>query len=228
MSVRQAGWAVSSVSSASSVPCLSSTGERRSCRAPGCLVPARRCELDHEQPHGLGGATTEVNLNDKHPPHHQLKTERLWSTTMDATRVVTWATFFGRIHRTRGLDHRQYHPGPDHESSAGRTRADQPGIRTGPGDALSVTDPDLRDQLVYAALSARGGQDRWLEAIDDNPETWTPRTGRPLALFHQRHGRRRPGPPPDQPTPQTLLRPPAPPGPPTSAGSTDQDEPPPF
>ncbi|MGI8949339.1 MAG: hypothetical protein ACR2FV_15470 [Ornithinimicrobium sp.] len=35
------------------------------CRAPGCLVPARRCDLDHEREYDEGGPTAEPNLVNK-------------------------------------------------------------------------------------------------------------------------------------------------------------------
>lgn len=163
----------------------------RFCRAPGCLVPAQRCELDHESPYGTGGSTSEANLNLKHPRHHQLKTEGFWSSVMDSTRDVTWTTLFGRVYRTRSHDYRQY-DGLDGTPST---------------DPATVGDADLRDRLVYAALASREGQNRWLESLDDyDSGAWTPGYGRPVAVFHREGGGRRHGPPPGQPTPDDILR----------------------
>ena len=196
----------------------------RFCRAPGCLVPAHRCELDHESPFGIGGKTSEVNLNLKHPRHHQLKTERFWSSVMDSTRDITWTTLFGRVYRTRSHDYRQYGGRGVTPAAAepGITPAGEPGMELGmdpaaelamdPVGALGMDpatfdDSDLRDRLVYAALSSREGQNRWLEALDDyDSGAWTIGYGRPVAVFHRRGGGRRHGPPPGQPTPEEILR----------------------
>lgn len=199
------------------------------CRAPGCFTPAVRCELDHETPYGTpGGVTSEMNLNLKHPRHHQFKTEKFWTTVMDETRNLTWTTLFKKVYRTRVHDYRQYgdvpnahaseitrastHPEdsrigtPDNSGSWGRVdRAPQPELI----DASSVEDPDLRDRLIYAALCDRSGRDTWLEAVDDyanHPDGDV--DGPPLAVFHQAPHQRRQGPPLGQSRPETLLAPP--------------------
>ncbi|CAN5584390.1 hypothetical protein BH23ACT6_BH23ACT6_21480 [soil metagenome] len=151
----------------------------RSCRAPGCTMPAHRCELDHETPFGTpGGVTSETNLNPKHARHHQLKTEQFWTSVMDETRAVTWTTLFSRMYTTYAHDYREYDSG----SAANIAQV------------ATADDPDLRDQLIYAALSTREGQDSWLQAMDDDPEhpdgQWS---GMPLSLFHRESGRRRRG-----------------------------------
>ncbi len=190
----------------------------RSCRAPGCVVPAHRCELDHERPYGAaGGSTCEPNLNAKHRPHHQLKTEQFWSSVMDSTRHVTWTTLFGKIYRTRPHDYRQYcDPG-------GR----QPSHSIAARNPLTIEDADLRNQLVYAALSARTAGDDWLEARDDGEDcTDGMGTTHPLTVFHRSGGRRRPGPPPGQPTPEEVLAHPT--CQQESAADDPGEEPPPF
>ncbi len=197
------------------------------CRAPGCLVPARRCDIDHEQEHDQGGPTAEPHLGNKHRPHHQVKTAKFWATTMTATRQVTWRTLFGRMYTTRPHDYTQYDktsasPGPD--STLDPSRPDGSMLEGSRPEAwvdpTSLTDPDTRNQLIYAALSTRTGMDRWLEAIDDDEDAWRYGYERPLTLFHHTDGRRRPGPPPGQPGPNELINPTPPPTP-------DQD-PPPF
>ncbi|MGC1206612.1 MAG: HNH endonuclease signature motif containing protein, partial [Ornithinimicrobium sp.] len=167
----------------------------RFCRAPGCVIPAHRCELDHEHPYGTpGGVTSVANLNAKHSRHHQFKTEQFWSSVMDETRQVTWTTLFKRVYTTQPHDHRQYAPVASHGDEM--------------ADPLTVEDPDLRDRLIYAALCSRGGQDRWLEALDDTPEhPDSCHYGLPLGVFHRRHGRRRNGPPPGQRAPEQILTP---------------------
>jgi hypothetical protein len=48
------------------------------CRAPGCDVPADRCDIDHVVPYGDGGLTHPSNLNCKCRRHHLLKTFWGW------------------------------------------------------------------------------------------------------------------------------------------------------
>lgn len=173
------------------------------CRAPGCFTPAKRCELDHETPYGAaGGITSETNLNLKHPRHHQFKTEKFWSTVMDATRNVTWTTLFEKVYRTRLHDYRQYDDAPQTCSRESRINAND------------VSDADLRDRLIYAALCGRSGRDNWLEAVDDyadHPDCDV--NGPPLAVFHRAPHQRRPGPPTGQSSPEDVLTPPAKPQP---------------
>ncbi len=208
----------------------------RFCRAPGCLIPAHRCELDHEHPYGTpDGVTAVANLNAKHSRHHQLKTEQFWASVMDETRQVTWTTLFNRVYTTKPHDHRQYGASARHGEEMADLGAGLPDAPLGhaPGpemaDPTAVQDPDLRDQLVYAALCSRGGQDRWLEALDDTPEhPDSCHYGLPLGVFHRRHGHRRNGPPPDQQTPEQLLTPQPEPAPNVSTRSAIDYCPAPF
>lgn len=208
----------------------------RSCRAPGCLAPAHRCELDHERPYGTaGGITSETNLNAKHSRHHQLKTEEFWRSVMDETRNVTWTTFFDRMYRTSPHDYRQY------ETSGSNHSAIDPSADAACGDGAcgaptlqdpgSVQDEDLRNQLVYAALCSRAGQDTWLEGMDDYEDCPLGLSReRQLPIFHRRDGRRRRGPSLGQKSPEELLElPPAPIEPaPTDVASEVAEPPPPF
>jgi len=140
---------------------------------------------------------------------------------MNTTRHVTWTTLFGRMYTTGPHDYRQYDP-PPVGSTHGDLAADPPPNDNRPDgwvDPTSITDPDTRDQLIYAALATRTGHDQWLEAIDDEPNAWRHGHQRALTLFHHAGSRRRPGPPPGQPNPDHLTPPRAP----------QQDtEPPPF
>ena len=77
-------------------------------RAPGSTVPATRADLDHVQEYLLGGPTSETNLQALDRPWHAMKTEKFWDAVMDATRNVTWESFWGRLYRTRPHDYRQY------------------------------------------------------------------------------------------------------------------------
>lgn len=51
------------------------------CQAPGCMVPAERCDSDHRVPHP-DGPTSAANMGPLCRRHHQLKGHRLlhWST----------------------------------------------------------------------------------------------------------------------------------------------------
>ncbi|MDN5805223.1 MAG: HNH endonuclease, partial [Microlunatus sp.] len=50
------------------------------CRAPGCQIPAHRCDIDHRVP-WPAGATTLGNLQALHRGHHNPKTAGLTSVT---------------------------------------------------------------------------------------------------------------------------------------------------
>lgn len=79
------------------------------CRAPGCLRPARLCQMDHVQEHGTpGGHTCEANGQPACDPHHDQKTKKAWDAAIHANRDVTWTTLLGRIYRTKAHDYRQY------------------------------------------------------------------------------------------------------------------------
>ena len=72
------------------------------CRAPGCTVPAARCDLDHDIPWPHG--PTEVdNLTSKHRPHHNLHTHGHWSVHREGDRV-RWRTKAGRVYDTYPKD----------------------------------------------------------------------------------------------------------------------------
>ncbi|MEI6404910.1 MAG: DUF222 domain-containing protein [Actinomycetes bacterium] len=49
------------------------------CRAPGCVRPARYCDLDHVEPWESGGQTNYENLAALCRTHHLLKTHGNWS-----------------------------------------------------------------------------------------------------------------------------------------------------
>lgn len=163
-------------------------------RAPGSTVPADRCDLDHVQEYLLGGPTSETNLQSADRPWHALKTERFWDAVMDRTRNVTWESFWGRLYRTRPHDYRQY---------LSRLRPDD-----APDPGLTADEQrHLASLLVYAALAHRQPGDR-LEAADDDPDSDEAILGLREAIWI-RHtatdGRRRTGPAPGTPTPETVI-----------------------
>jgi hypothetical protein len=73
------------------------------CRAPGCTVPAARCDLDHDIP-WPHGPTSVANLTSKHRPHHNAHTHAHWRVDRDSDGVVRWRTKAGRTYETRPKD----------------------------------------------------------------------------------------------------------------------------
>ena len=72
------------------------------CRAPGCTVPAARCDLDHDVP-WPHGPTDVGNLTSKHRQHHNLHTHGHWSVQREGGRV-RWRTKAGRVYDTYPKD----------------------------------------------------------------------------------------------------------------------------
>ncbi|MFX0540014.1 hypothetical protein ACOJ08_15455 [Ornithinimicrobium sp. Y1847] len=224
-------------------------------RGPGSRRPADRCEIDHEKEWSTHAWTAEINLNSKEALDHARKTKKLWTSIMNRRRDLTWTTLLGQIARTRGHDYRQYldrlttktpysPPEPPEEPVAGTTPryGDLLRQRSEQDRADLAYRRDLMNQLLYAALVHRNPGER-TEAHDDivGSEDWL--TIEDWGHLHHtdHNGQRRPGPPPDHPTPEQLLDLPAqpPPGPEhTSADEpatpwTDHqdnrdDDPPPF
>ncbi len=73
------------------------------CRAPGCTVPASRCDLDHDIP-WPHGPTDVGNLTSKHRPHHNAHTHGHWRVARDRTGSVRWRTKAGRTYETKPQD----------------------------------------------------------------------------------------------------------------------------
>ncbi len=57
------------------------------CQAPGCLRPARECDLDHREPHPRG-PTRGSNLWPLHRRHHAMKSHRTLRWILPSGRVV--------------------------------------------------------------------------------------------------------------------------------------------
>ena len=73
------------------------------CRAPGCTVPASRCDLDHDIP-WPHGPTDVSNLTSKHRPHHNAHTHGHWRVGRDGADTVRWRTKAGRTYETKPKD----------------------------------------------------------------------------------------------------------------------------
>ena len=65
------------------------------CQAPGCTVPALRCDLDHEVPWPTG-TTTVRNLRSRHRRHHNHRTRGTWNARPEPGGTTRWTTVSGR------------------------------------------------------------------------------------------------------------------------------------
>jgi Domain of unknown function (DUF222) len=70
----------------------------RHCRFPGCRMPARRCQIDHNHEHHDGGPTHICNLCCCCVGHHTMKTETDWTVRQLPGGRLEWSTPSGRIH----------------------------------------------------------------------------------------------------------------------------------
>lgn len=68
----------------------------RTCRFPGCSVPAANCDLDHAVDWQFGGKTSVDNISALCRKHHILKHNTAWSYTMNDAGVLTWSSPSGR------------------------------------------------------------------------------------------------------------------------------------
>lgn len=68
------------------------------CRWPGCRMPARRCQLDHNHERQHGGKTCLGNLAHLCLRHHTLKTETPWTITQDTNGTLLFTSPLGRTY----------------------------------------------------------------------------------------------------------------------------------
>lgn len=71
----------------------------RTCRAPGCTVPARRCDIDHTIEWRRGGTTVPENLACLCRYHHRMR-EFGWRLAQPAPGVLEWKSPSGSVYRT--------------------------------------------------------------------------------------------------------------------------------
>ena len=74
------------------------------CDAPGCVMPAHDCDLDHVQPYrpdGTGGPTSEHNLRPRCQHHHDVKGLPGWTVTNNPDGTSTWRTPHGKTYISR-------------------------------------------------------------------------------------------------------------------------------
>jgi hypothetical protein len=74
----------------------------RTCRFPGCRMPAERCDLDHIRRYP-DGPTSHCNLCTECRHHHRLKHETGWQIHNDPAdpATITWTSPTGHPHTTR-------------------------------------------------------------------------------------------------------------------------------
>ncbi|MEP6629064.1 MAG: DUF222 domain-containing protein [Lapillicoccus sp.] len=77
------------------------------CQAPGCTVPASRCDVDHAVPWPQG-ATAVPNLHARHRRHHNHKTRQTWTAEPLPDGSTDWLT----VSRRRYTSHRRSHDDP--------------------------------------------------------------------------------------------------------------------
>lgn len=66
------------------------------CRFPGCMMPARRSDLDHVQDAARGGSTEAGNLTSLCRRHHVLKHHSAWSSEKVRDGTIVWTSPTGR------------------------------------------------------------------------------------------------------------------------------------
>jgi Domain of unknown function (DUF222) len=72
----------------------------RTCRAPGCTMPAMVCDIDHTRRHTDGGLTTHRNLGLLCRRHHRLKDTAGWTLVQVRPGIFIWRSPRGRTYRT--------------------------------------------------------------------------------------------------------------------------------
>jgi hypothetical protein len=131
------------------------------CRGPGCTVPARTCDLDHDTP-WPHGPTHPDNLTANHRQHHRLKTAGWWSATRDAD-TLTWQTAAARTYTTHPKDwldghHASEAPIPPHSATPDPAAPDPAASDPATSDFAA---PDLRASRARpAATPASDARDR--------------------------------------------------------------------
>ena len=66
------------------------TTRDRTCRAPGCRVPARAADIDHTIDHAAGGLTNHDNLAVVCRHHHRLKHDGRWRVMQPEPGTLIW------------------------------------------------------------------------------------------------------------------------------------------
>ncbi|WP_322411950.1 HNH endonuclease [Microbacterium invictum] len=89
-------------------------GRDKHCRWPGCRMPARKCEVDHNHDAALGGKTEICNLCCLCQRHHSMKQFTAWTVTQLDGGVMEWTSPTGRTHIDNPPGHGvHFHPEED-------------------------------------------------------------------------------------------------------------------
>ncbi|MFT4212360.1 MAG: DUF222 domain-containing protein [Microbacterium sp.] len=83
------------------------------CRFPGCVRPARGCDVDHNEDAALGGATCDHNLCHLCRRHHSLKHATPWRVRQRRGGVIEWTSPVGRRYVDRPPATVRFVPDPD-------------------------------------------------------------------------------------------------------------------
>jgi hypothetical protein len=83
------------------------------CRFPGCMIPARRCDLDHIRDAAYGGPTEEGNLTDKCRRHHVLKHHTAWRSEKSRDGTIFWTGPTGRHYPDHTPGRVMFTPAPE-------------------------------------------------------------------------------------------------------------------
>jgi hypothetical protein len=62
------------------------------CTAPGCRLPATRCDDDHTLAYDTAAASCECNLGPRCRHHHRVKQTQGWRLTQPEPGIYTWTT----------------------------------------------------------------------------------------------------------------------------------------
>ncbi|MEI3867036.1 DUF222 domain-containing protein [Microbacterium sp. CCNWLW134] len=73
-------------------------GRDKHCRWPGCRMPARTCEVDHNHDAALGGRTEICNLSCLCQRHHSMKQFTAWNVRQLDGGVIEWTSPAGRVY----------------------------------------------------------------------------------------------------------------------------------
>ncbi|WP_192496959.1 HNH endonuclease signature motif containing protein [Gulosibacter chungangensis] len=73
----------------------------RTCRFPGCIRPAERCDADHTHPYSEDGPTDIENLAHLCRGHHVQKHHKPWTVTNLGGGVLEWRSPLGQVTTTR-------------------------------------------------------------------------------------------------------------------------------
>lgn len=77
----------------------------KTCRFPGCRMPAKFCDLDHVLDWAMGGETNVTNIASLCRKHHMVKHHTDWNYTMDDDGVLTWVSPSGRTTLNNPANH---------------------------------------------------------------------------------------------------------------------------